>query len=147
MERKLVRSPESRTVRYWFVSVVAGATFLAPAAACVASVPVSTAATAGIDRSAGAVTSAAEQFRSDEVFQLAAGRKANAAPKPPERGSSATIYGGSSADRYGGSSADRAGVAGDRDSRLYRRTTKHEAGPSRSAKPEEDRQDEEEAEE
>jgi hypothetical protein len=55
-----------------------------------------------------------------------AGRKTGAEGKVPERGSSAILYGGSSADRYGSSSADRTGVAGQRDSRVYRKPAKHE---------------------
>ena len=46
------------------------------------------------------------------------GRRANAEPKAPVRGSSAELYGGSSADRYGGSSADK-GMGGRRDTRVY----------------------------
>ena len=70
-------------------------------------------------------------------LQLAGRRAANEA-KPPERGSSASLYGGSSADRYGSNSADHNGVAGQRDSRLYRKQVKHDDAKAPKPKVEDD---------
>lgn len=135
MNSKPRRIPQSR----FLAAAVTLATLLSPVA-CLA-LPV---AAVGSGQSRGLETSSVQRAPAGDEFQVAAGRKAGGEAKVPERGSSASLYGGSSADRYGGSSADRSAVAGERDSRLYRKQTKHESDTVRNAKPEEDRQDEEE---
>ncbi|HXC49985.1 MAG TPA: hypothetical protein VN634_03815 [Candidatus Limnocylindrales bacterium] len=75
-----------------------------------------------------------------------AGRRAAKEGKAPERGSSASLYGGTSADRYGGNSADRGGIAGERDSRVYRKPARHDEdnAPRRKVEDDQDQDKEEE---
>ncbi len=114
-----------------FTCLVTCATFASPAAPAFAAVRVAAdAPTTGI---------------AEGNLQLAGRRAANEA-KTPERGSSATLYGGTSADRYGGNSADRTGIAGERDSRVYRKPARHEEdnAPRRKVEDDQDQDKEEE---
>lgn len=98
-------------------------------------------ATAAVASLAGVSPAAVARIHFVEI----AGRNAGNG-KPPERGSSASIYGGSSADRYGGSSADHRGVGGQRDERVYRKPAKH-ADDNVVAKPKKDEEDDQDKEE